>query len=134
MFQNRLFNAFLAVALMFSVSACDEDETASITITFEHPTAGEIVEDASDVEIHIHAEGVDGGEVDDMEVVLHPEGNVDDKIIDFDEHTHAESYEFIEKVDLSSYPSGTTFHLEVNICGDHDCELSKSEDIEFSIM
>jgi hypothetical protein len=118
---------------LFSSCGDDDEPIPTIEIEFEEPTAGEVVADASDVHIHIHLHAMNGAEVGDLEVELHPDDDASDKIIEYDEHIHMEEYDFEQDIDLSGYPSGTEFHLEVKVCGDHDCELSASDDIEFSI-
>jgi hypothetical protein len=120
----------LMIAL--TVVGCKEEEVASIEIEFEEPTAGEIVADASDVHIHIHFTGKNT-DVHEVEVKLHPDGDTSDMIIDWDEHSHEAEIIFVQDVDLSSYPSGTQFHLEAEACVDHDCNEKVFGDIEFSI-
>ncbi len=128
---NQLLVA-LVVLVALLLTACKED-IASAEIEFEEPMAGEVVADASDVHIHIHFTA-SSGELHDIVVKLHPDGDVDDMIIDFDEHDHTEEFVFEQEVDLSSYPSGTEFHLEAEACLDHDCESKEAGDIEFSIQ
>ena len=122
----------LGVLVVALFTACEREDVASVEIAFEEPVAGEVVEDASDVHIHVIFTAT-SGDLHDIEVKLHPDGDVDDMIIDFDGHEHVESYDFVEDRDLSSYPSGTMFHLEAEACLDHDCEEVVREDIEFSI-
>ena len=122
--------AIFAVVLLFSSCA---EKLGTIEIEFEEPTAGEIVADASDVHIHVHFHAMNGAEIHEVEVELHPDGDVNDLIIEFDDHDHGEEYVFEQEVDLSSYPSGTEFHLEALACVDHDCEETVTGDIEFSI-
>lgn len=134
--KRNLFSylaALVTVLTLLLLSSCKEDPIGILEIDFEEPMAGEVVADASDVHIHIHLHAMNGAEVGDLEVELHPDGDVSDKIIEFDDHIHKEEHDFVQDVDLSSYPSGTVFHLEVKVCGDHDCELSATDDIEFSI-
>ncbi len=38
-----------------------------------------------------------------------------------------------ETIDLSSFPSGTKFHLEAEACLDHKCKEKVSKEIEFTI-
>ncbi len=132
MFRITQLTIMLTFLGAFALSSCDREEVITVNIEFEEPTAGETVADASDVHIHVHFTAM-GGDLHDLEVVLHPDGDVADKIIEFDGHEHAEEYVFMEDVNLSSYPSGTTFHLEAKACLDHDCAESEFGDIEFMI-
>ncbi|MDP5172517.1 MAG: hypothetical protein NWR72_19910 [Bacteroidia bacterium] len=121
---------FLAVA--FAFLSCDKKPENVITIDFESPTANSVVADASNVSIHVHITATE--EMDDVEILLHPDNDVSDLIVEVDEHVHGDSeYIFEEDLDLSGYPSGTMFHLEVVVCADHDCEEKTTGDIEFSI-
>lgn len=128
---SKLLVILLGLAL-FGLTSCKQEPVASAEIEFEEPMAGEIVSDASDVHIHIHFTATNG-DLHEIEVMLHPDGDVDDMILDFHHHDHVEEYVFEQEVDLSSYPAGTTFHLEAVTCLDHDCEEEKMGDIEFSI-
>lgn len=120
------------------LTSCDNDDDDDmhgdneITINILEPGPGEVITDASDVHIHIEVEATD--ENHELEIVLHPEGDIDDKIIDFDQHSHDAKIIFEQDIDLSAYPSGTEFHLEVEACADHDCEEKEFADVEFSIQ
>lgn len=135
----KLFS-LLMVALSFSVivSSCDKDDDEmhnhdnEITINILEPAAGEIISDASHAHVHIEIEATD--ENHEIEIVLHPENDTNDKIIDHDQHSHDTKIVFEQDVDLSDYPSGTEFHLEVEACVDHDCEEKATEEVSFSIQ
>lgn len=123
-------------ALLFT--GCDDEDDDhmhgdnEITINILEPGPDEVVADASKVHIHIEVEASD--ENHNLEVVLHPDDDIDDKIIDFDQHSHDKVISFEQDVDLSDYPAGTEFHLEVEACKDHDCEEKEFADVEFSIQ
>ncbi|GAB4405716.1 MAG: hypothetical protein OHK0039_06980 [Bacteroidia bacterium] len=120
----------LIVAVMLFLSACKEDVN-QVTIEFEEPTAGEVVANAAQVHIHVHFTATK--DLEEIVLKLHPDGDASDLIIDLDRHVHEVEYVFEQDVDLSSYPSGTVFHLEAEVCIDHDCSAKESGDIEFSI-
>ena len=121
----------IAGLLALSLLSCKDKENI-ISIEFEEPLAGEVVANAADVHIHVHITATD--EMDDVEILLHPENNASDLILEVDEHVHGQSeFVFTEDLDLSSYPSGTTFHLEALVCADHDCKEKTTGDITFSI-
>ena len=126
--------AFLVLGV-FVTSCGDDDEepgTNTITITIEEPTPDEVVADCSDVHVHVEISASD--ENHEVKIILHPEGNVDDKIINYDEHDHDKVIEFIQDVDLCTYPAGQCFHLEVEACVDHDCEEKTTADVEFCLQ
>lgn len=135
----RLLKNFLLLMLAAGVtgtfSSCDKDDhdhgDNEITINILEPTADGTVADASDVHIHIEVEASD--ENHNVEIKLHPDGDGDDLIINLDEHTHDKKFVFEQDLDLSSYPAGTKFHLEVEACVDHDCAEKVDKHIDFSI-
>lgn len=139
-----MINSFKFGLLFFSslliLSACnnddddhDHDDHNEITITFLAPSPDQVIpmSEANAVVISIEVEASD--ENHEVEIELHPESDTGDKIIDDDEHTHDKVFKYDHVVDLSSYPSGTEFHLEVTACLDHNCEETTSSDIEFKI-
>lgn len=130
-----LFALIASTGVLFTACDNDDDESPAgneVTINILEPAAGEVITDATDVHVHIEIEATD--ENHEVEIILHPEGNVDDKIIDFDKHEHDQKIVFEQDVNLSSYPAGTEFHLEVEACVDHDCEEKSFGDVEFSIQ
>jgi hypothetical protein len=128
-----LFMLALAVTVF---SGCEDDDhdhdhgDNDITISILEPGADEVVADASDVHIHIEIEATEDNH--DIDIILHPDGDVSDKIIETNLHEHDQKVSFEQDVDLSSYPAGTKFHLEVEACKDHDCEEKEFADVEFS--
>lgn len=125
--------SFMAFCLfLLGTIGCDKE--SNITITFEEPTNEATVSDPKDVHIHIDVSSDE--EFDVFRVTL--ENETTEKTIaplnPFEKHVHGKTYEFEQEMDLSSYPSGTEFHLEVEICKDHDCkEIAKTEAIHFKI-
>jgi hypothetical protein len=132
------YSWLLMLALAVTVfSGCDEDDDHDhsdndITINILEPGADEVVADASDVHIHIEIEATEDNH--DIDILLHPDGDVSDKIIETNLHEHDQKVSFEQDIDLSAYPAGTKFHLEVEACKDHDCEEREFEDVEFSIQ
>lgn len=130
----------LALATAFTFTACEDEDDHDhdhdhgdneITINILEPGDDEVVADASDVHIHIEIEATDVNH--DIDVILHPDGDISDKILEKKLHDHDKKVNFEQDVNLSSYPSGTKFHLEVKACKDHDCEEVVFEDVEFTI-
>jgi hypothetical protein len=122
-------------ALVFTFSACEKEEEHGdneITIRILEPAANEVVTDAALVHLHIEVEASE--ENHDIDIVLHPDGDTGNKIIDQHIHDHDKVITFEQDVDLSGFPAGTVFHLEVEACKDHDCEEKEYADIDFSIQ
>lgn len=113
------------------LTACKKEEVNQVTIEIEEPTPGEVVADAADVHIHINFTATD--ELHDIDIILHVDDDPSNVILDQHIHSHEQSYTFIQDVDLSSFPAGTKFHLEVEACEDHDCAEHAHADVEFSI-
>ena len=134
------YSFLFILALSVTVfTGCDEEDDHDhdhdhneITINILEPGPDEVVADASDVHVHIEIEATDV--THDIEIVLHPDGDVSDKILEEELHNHEPKATFEQDLDLSSYPSGTKFHLEVEACKDHDCEEREFADVEFSIQ
>lgn len=132
------YSWLLMLALAVTVfTGCDKDDDHDhgdneITINILEPGADEVIADASDAHVHIEIEATEDNH--DIDIVLHPEGDISDKIIDMHIHDHDKKITFEQDIDLSSYPAGTEFHLEVEACKDHDCEEKEFADVEFSIQ
>ena len=111
----------------------DDDDHNHVTITFDEPTNGEVVLLATADDVHVHIEFVFEGESHGIEVKLHPEGDETDLIIDYDSHSHDLEQTFMQEVDLSSYATGTEFHLEATGFTNHDETEFESADIHFEL-
>jgi hypothetical protein len=136
-FIKNLFFLALAVGLATGVASCNKDDDDhdhhdnEITIRILEPKANEKVADASEVHIHIEVEASD--ENHEIEIVLYAHGDPSNKILDIDRHTHVKKFVFEQDIDLSSFPAGTEFHLEVEACIDHDCDEKAEKHIDFTI-
>ena len=124
----------ILVFLAITFTACDDDSVTenAVIITVEEPLDGAMIEDCSDV--HVHVEFDASVENHGVDIVLHPEDDTSDKIIDFSEHDHDMKIIFDEKVDLCAYPSGTCFHLEVEACENDPCDKKASTEVEFCLQ
>jgi len=136
-FLKNPWMLLLALAAL-TFTACEEEDDHDhdhgdndITINFLEPGDGETVADAADVHIHIDVEATE--ENHNVDIILHPDGDIDDIILKQNIHEHDQKISFEQDINLSMYPAGTKFHLEVEACKDHDCEDVVFEDIEFSI-
>ena len=127
--------AFVLLGTVFTSCGDDDDDTTNqITITIEEPTPGETIALANCADVHVHVDIVASVENHEIEVILHPEGDVNTKIIDYSEHEHDSPIVFEQEVDLCMFPAGTCFHLEVEACIDHDCEMKETADVEFCLQ
>ena len=126
-----LFVMGIGLVSFFSCEEHDDDDNNVVSIAIVSPTDGSKAANARSVEVYVKFSA--SVEMHELEIKLHPDGNSSNNIIDFDKHTHDKTYEFKETVDLSSFPTGTTFHLEVESCEDHDCKKVKKAEAEFSI-
>jgi hypothetical protein len=118
-----------------SFAGCDKDDDHDdneITIRILEPAANAVIEDAANVNIRVEVEATD--ENHGVEIVLYPDGDPNNKLLDSDLHEHDELLSFEQGIDLSSFPSGQKFHLNVEACVDHDCEEKKTAEVEFSIQ
>lgn len=129
---GKLFFYLSFSLLIFTFASCTKSDDNQITISFISPTDNALVTDKSSVLIHVNFVASDENHM--VRVILHPDDNISDKIIDWDQHSHDKTIEFKQIVDLSSFPSGTKFHLEAIACVDHDCATEVEDDILFSIQ
>lgn len=130
--SGKLFFFLSFTLLIFAFASCTKSDDNQITISFISPTDNAIIADKSSVLIHVNFVASDENHM--VRVILHPDDNISDKIIDWDQHSHDKTIEFKQTVDLSSFPSGTKFHLEATACADHDCATEVEDDILFSIQ
>ena len=132
--KYRFYFILLFSIGMFMTTGCDkhDDELSDIEIRFMQPTNGAVITNPSNVQIRVIVEAEP--ENHDIEIILYPHDDSNNKIIDWDAHTHDQVVEFNQTVDLSSFPSGTEFHLDVEACRDHDCDTKEFARIEFSIQ
>lgn len=119
-----------------TMSGCSDEHGGPVTITFLHPTAHETIAlaaaNAVDIHVKFEWEGSDGEAV---AIRLVAENQTNDVILDFDVDQHDNPYEFMEAVNLSSYPAGTDFHLTASACADHDCnEVAQEASIHFTLV
>lgn len=129
---TKTWGLAIAALLMLVVAAgCGKEEDNEITINIISPTNDQVVANKSAVLIHVEFDA----EVENhnVEVLIHNDDDVNDVAFTWDEHDHDKKIILMETIDLSSYPSGTKFHMEVEACKNHDCKDKVFKDIEFSI-
>ena len=136
--KNVLLFSFLAFSLLFSACSDDDDDDHndhnckdSISIENLEPMNNETV--ASPDNVHIHVRVNADCEFHEVEIELYPTNDPSDLILDFEEHAHSSSYDFERDLDLSSYPAGTEFELDVEVYTDHEGSEYVEKEIDFSI-
>lgn len=137
--KNLLYGMLLLFsgALLFTACSDDDDHHHSddneVNILIQSPTDGHTysMEEAADLDIHVLFEATE--ENHDVEVELYPHGDHSNKIVDWDAHEHDPLIEFRTSVDLSSFDSGTVFHLRTKSCVNHRCTDYEEKEITFTI-
>ncbi len=122
---------FLFLISFMALSCKKEHNHTEIEIL--SPTDESTIANASAVNIKITLTADE--ELHDVEISLKKEADTT-YIAPFnpmDLHQHSKTVTVDETVDLSSYPAGTEFHLEVEACEDHDCEEKVKKSIHFRI-
>jgi hypothetical protein len=122
---------FLAAVFVLAATGCVKEASNEITIRIISPVEDQVVANAASVLIHVEFEATD--ENHNVELFIHKDGDVNDVAFEWDQHDHDKKIVLMETIDLSSYPSGTKFHLEAESCKDHDCKNKVFKDVEFSI-
>ncbi|HRD80844.1 MAG: hypothetical protein IAE84_13760 [Saprospiraceae bacterium] len=129
----KLFNG-LAVCLALSVAllgfGCDKEKN-EVTINIVKPVANQAVANKAAVEILVQF--VASEENEEVEVHIYQHGDSSNPVFEWHEHEHDPLITLAETIDLSSFPSGTKFHLEAEACLDHKCKEKVSKEIEFTI-
>lgn len=120
--------AVLAVGCKKEDHDHDHDD---IKISFVSPGDGEVIDNSNIVKVDIRIESEH--ELHEIEIEMYAHGVEELKLIDEDLHVHENEYVFYQELDLSLFPSGTHFHLNVTVCEDHDCEKTHKKGIEFSL-
>lgn len=128
--RNSLF-FFLFGTLLLTIAGCEKEASNEIAITIITPANNQAVANAANVLIHIEFEATQENEA--IEVYIHRDGNVNDVVFEWDTHEHDKKIVLMETIDLSSYPSGTKFHLEAEACKDHECKNRVNKHIAFTI-
>lgn len=134
----------LALAVLSSCTKDDDhDEENEITVQFISPeNETTVVGD----EVNIHVRLTATVSLYDVELILHPKNDDSNILLDIDQHQHGMERDLQETVDLSSFPGGTVFVLEVEASlsdddhddgeGDHNHNSDEKivEAIEFTIQ
>ena len=128
----KLLKTFaLSIMLLTILSSCHKHEDIDVTIDIISPVANQVMTNPAEVLFNIIFTA--SGELHDIEIKVYPKDNPQDLILDFDLHEHKKVYEFTETRDLSSYPEGTTFVLEVDAYRDEEGTKKETQKIEFRI-
>lgn len=121
------------VFVMLAASSCKKDDHNHVEVEFLSPMDEATVANPAAVNIKIKFTAEE--ELHDIEITLKKEGD-SVAIAPFSPmhvHDHEKTITIDETVNLSSYPAGTEFHLEVEACEDHDCEEKVTKSIHFKI-
>ncbi|MGB0430107.1 MAG: hypothetical protein ACPGLV_06500 [Bacteroidia bacterium] len=128
--MRSLFSVLALTTVLF-FAACGDSH--NVEIHFHNPTNGAVVPVANASALTIDIDFSSDEELHDIEIKLYPSAAPDDLIIDYDGHVHESEYVFEQDVDLSSFDSGTSFAIQVTVCENHDCTVSKIQEILFTI-
>jgi hypothetical protein len=126
-----VFAALLGLGILFTQTSCKKDDLNELTINILKPVANQTVANKAQVEIQVEVEA--SVENHNVEVIVYEHGNSANPVFDWDQHSHDKMVTMTETIDLSSFDSGTEFHLKVIACKDEDCTEDVSKEIEFKI-
>lgn len=127
---KALFTA-LGMGLTLLFVSCHKHEDIDVEINVVSPAAGQVVVNPQTTLFQIVFTG--SGELHDIRIKVYPKNNPADRVIDFDQHEHTRTYTFSETRDLSLYPAGSIFVLDIEADKDEEGKEIKSLKQEFSI-
>jgi hypothetical protein len=118
----------------FTLFSCKEDKLEAIDIVFENPVNGQQVPlaEAENFEFVITLSA--DKDLEEFFVRVYPLNDPTDLIVNASRHTHRKEITVRYTRDLSGYPSGTEFKVEVEACVDHDCSGTIEESITFEVI
>jgi len=124
---------FSFMFLVFAGFGCHghDDGNNAIQIDILRPGEGEVIVNPSKTDLWVNFNAT--GELHEIEIELYQKDERDEKIFYFEKHVHEKTFEFRESIDLSSFPKGTSFDLEIKACLDEKCTTFIEEEITFSI-
>ena len=130
--HKRLKNFILFGFCLGVLTACHK-EKGEIDIVIS-PSDNTVVSNAASVEIVVNL-STTGEELEESTIVLRTDSTGSSAIPPFPlaVHEHVKSKSIRETVNLSAYPSGTHFIIEVASCTDHNCSDKVSATAHFSI-
>ncbi len=107
-----------------------DDGNNTILIDILRPGEGEVIANPSKTDLWVNFTAT--GELHEIEIELYQKDEREEKIFYFEKHVHDKNLEFRESIDLSSFPKGTFFDLEIKACLDEKCNSFIKEEISFS--
>ena len=130
----KIITFFLSWLLVMTMCiSCDKNESDEnvVTITIEKPSDNTKIDDASKVEISILFTAEE--QIHKFHVLVTPVSDPAQKILNYEQLAHSTNLQYVETLDLSSFPANAQFRLTVEACGDHDCNGTYEKTITFSI-
>lgn len=119
---------FLFTLIGLALTSCDQENRVVISIT--SPLNGEEVSaDSCNVEVSIRA----SEENKDYQLLLYPEDSLNKAILNYTSQDPNPFFVYKKFLDLSSFPSGTKFILNVSACEDDGCASVTQGEIKFMI-
>lgn len=134
--MKNLFIPFLFLIFVIQLTSCsDEDVLEDVSINFIYPTNGQQIDLADTEEFEFKVLVTADKDLHDIFFRAFPTENPSDMVVDIKRHRHDSEIEIFQVRDLSAYPSGTEFTIEVDVCIDHDCsETPVQESINFIVV
>jgi hypothetical protein len=129
--MKKIILSVLGISLSAIVFFSCTKEHNHVNIEFLSPVDNATVADPSTVNLKIKFTAE--VELEGIEVKL-MEDSTGASIAPFNPmniHEHVKEYTLDETVNLSSYPAGTEFHLDVTACENHDCSEKVTKSIHF---
>lgn len=134
--MKKLFIPLFVLFITFQLTSCNDDDVLEdVNINFVYPTNGQQIDLADAEEFEFKVVVTADKDLHDIFFRAFPTENPSDMVVDIKRHRHDTEIEITQVRDLSAYPSGTEFTIEVDVCIDHDCDKTPvQESITFSVQ
>jgi hypothetical protein len=134
--MKKIILPLLIGLFLLQVTSCNKEDTLEdVTINFINPFNGQEIDLANAEEFQFNIVVTADKDLHDIFFTAFPTNDPSDKVVDIKRHRHDTEIEIVQIRDLSSYPSGTEFTIEIEVCVDHDCSATPvQESITFSVV
>jgi hypothetical protein len=127
----KQFGILVLLVFGMTLSSCHKHDDIEVNIEVVSPADGQLVATPQTTQFTVVFTAT--GELHDIRIKVYPVNNPDDLIIDFDKHEHKKTFTFSEIRDLSGYPAGSSFNMDIEADKDEKGTEKEVRKISFRI-